>query len=155
MAQRITEKKRIKINRECVKNPVFVTWLNTLGGREQWLFHTVQTEGLTTEKEETFEPYQVDLEESRGQIFDLSVFAQPQLILYTVIDHEDLEGLKSIIYSLRVEILMNADTWEADGFLRWQMYRPERGSWKILNTDEIRSEIEITLNNPYINNIEA
>lgn len=152
MSDRITEKKRIKIDSACRKNPVFVAWINTLGGREYWLFDTIQTEGLTTEKGGTFEPYQIDLENSRGQIFDVSVFAQPHLTVYGIIDNEDIQGIKSLLYSPRVEILMNPETWEAEG-LTWQVFRPQQGSFKILNTDEIRSEFELTLDNPYINNI--
>jgi hypothetical protein len=152
MSTRVTEKKRIKIDRECKDNPVFVTWINTLGGREQWLFHKVQTEGLQTENRGTFEPYVEDLELSRGQIMDIEIFAQPQLIVYAQVLNEDIQGLKSILYSPNVEVLVNPLTWEIDD-PKWQIYRPQPGSFKIIDTDEIRTDIEITFNNPYINNV--
>lgn len=150
---RVTEKKRIKIDRNCKNNPVFVTWINTLSGRENWLFYKVQTEGLTTLKELTFEPSNTDIETSRGQIIDLSIFAQPQLVVYALVLNEDVDGLNTILYSPNVEVLTNPDTWETDG-VKWQIYRPLAGSFKIRDTDETSSLIEITFDKVYINNIQ-
>jgi hypothetical protein len=152
MPTRITEKKRVKIDRACKENPVFVTWINTLGGRESWLFHKYQTEGLQTGNGGTFEPYVEDLENSRGQVKDLTMFAQPQLTCFAVVDNEDINGLMSLFYSINVEILTNPETWESEGAI-WQIYRPAEGSFKVIDTDEVRSNIEITFNKPYINNI--
>lgn len=149
---RVTEKKRVKIDRDCKSNPVYCTWVNTLGGREQWLFHKVQTEGLQTSREGDFEPHTTDIENSRGQIKDITMFAQPQLVVYGVVDTEDLEGLKTILYSPNVEVLTNPDTWETDG-CKWQIYRPQAGSFKIIDTNEVRNTFEVTFDKPYINNI--
>jgi hypothetical protein len=149
---RITEKKRIKIDRECKDYPVFATWINTLGGREQWLFHKINTESINTESLGTFEPFVEDLETARGQIFDIGIFAQPKITCYGLIDSEDLEGLKSILYSPNIEVLVNPETWETEG-VKWQVYRVETGSFRIIDSDEVRSEFEITFNKPYINNV--
>jgi len=152
MSTRITEKKRIKIDRECKNNPVFITWINTLGGREQWLFHRVQTEALQIENRGTFEPTVEDLELARGQIKDIDIFAQPQLVVYALVLNEDVQGLKTVLYSPNVEVLVNASTWEVDG-AKWQIYRPLPGSFRIIDTDETRTTLEITFNLPYINNV--
>lgn len=149
---RVTEKKRVKIDHACKENPVFVSWINSLGGREHWLFHNVQTEGLNTENLGTFEPFIEDLENARGHVFDIAIFAQPQLICYGLIDKEDLDGLKTILYSPNIEILTNPETWEQEG-CKWQVYRVEPGSFQIINSDEVRAEFEITFNLPYINNV--
>lgn len=148
---RVTEKKTIKIGQTCAPNPVYVSWKSTKG-REYWLFHTVQTEGLITEAAGDFEPYIDNLSTARGQIEDLSILAQPQLTLYALVDNEDLSGFKTILYSVNIEILQNPTTWEQDGPV-WKAYRILPGSYKIVNTDEVRSEIELTLNDPYIFNL--
>ena len=148
---RITEKKRVKIVKSCRDNQVFVAWTNTLGGREHWLFDTIQSEGLQTETIESFEPYTEDLESSRGQVIDLKIFAQPQITLYAQVDTEDLSGFESLIYSVNVEVLVNPNTWQTEG-PKWQIYRPLPASFLIQNTDEVRTDFEITFNKAYINN---
>jgi len=147
---RVTEKLRVKINRVCEDNPVFVTWLNTLGGREQWLWHTLQTDSLQTERRADFEPYTTDLENSRGQIKDVNIFAQPKITCYALVSAEDINGLMSITYSTTVEVLSNPDTWEEDG-AKWLTYRPEAGSFKVIDSDENEAEVEITFLKAYVN----
>lgn len=150
---RVTEKKRIKIDHTCKDYPVFVTWINTLGGREQWLFHKYSEEALETSNTGTVEPYVNDLETVRGNIFDISIFAQPKLACYGMIDNDDLQGLKSILYSPHIEMLTNPDTWEIDG-CKWVVARVETGSFRIIGSDEVRSEFVVTFDLPYINNVQ-
>lgn len=149
---RVTEKKRVKISEGCQKNPVFVSWKNTLGGTEHWLFFKRQTKSLSTERIADFEPYDTDLENSRGQIFDISIFAQPKLLCYAFVEKEDVDALMSITYSPSVELLTNPDTWETDG-PKWQTYRPETGSFSVISTDETHATVEISFLKNYINNI--
>lgn len=146
----VTEKKIIKIDSECKNNPVFVSWLNPLGGREYWLFHKVQTKAVVTSGLGTFEPFREDIETARGKIFDLSIGAIPKLIVFALPDAEDIEPLHSIMYSPMVEILMNPLTWETDNPV-WQVVRPEKGSFKIIDTNQVRNTLEITFTQPYIN----
>ncbi len=145
----VTEKKIVKISGCAHRNPVFVTWLSTLG-REQWLFDINQTEALETVDGGTFEPSIEDLETSRGQILDLDIMATPQLIVYALLDNEDIQGVKTIMYSRTVEMLMNPSTWTVDG-PKWQRIRPRKGSFKIIDTNEVRSQLTITFDLPYIN----
>ena len=123
----VTEKKLVKIHRCVKRNPVFITWLDRLGGRNHWLFHTSQVDVLSTTEGETFEPYTTDLENSRGQINDQAIFAQPSISCTALIDDIDKEGIKTLYYSLNVEVLTNPDTWQTDG-AKWQTYRPQKGS---------------------------
>lgn len=146
----VIEKKIVKVDTDCKKNPVFVSWLNTLGGREHWLFHKIQTEALVTAEAGTFEPFREDIETARGKILDLSVSATPKLVVFALPDIEDLKGLETIMYSNMVEILMNPETWEAEG-PKWQIVRPEKGSFQINNTDQIKADLEITFTLPYLN----
>jgi hypothetical protein len=145
-----TEIKTIKINRECVKNPIFISWLNTYGGREHWLFSGVQTIGLTTNEKGEFEPFVNDLQNSRGQIKTTEIGAVPQLIVNAYVDIEDVQGLKTILYSSCVEMLMNPNEWNSTVAPIWQIIRPKTGSFKIYNTNETHTTIEISFDLPYI-----
>jgi hypothetical protein len=147
----VTEKKIVKIDRQCKENPVFVTWTTTPGGREYWLFHKVQTKLIDTEGGGDFEPYIEELEEARGQIFDLSVEAVPKLVVGAMVEIEDVEGIKTMLNSVSVEMLTNPETWETEG-LKWMTVRPQKGSFRLYDTDEIRTTIEVTLSLPYIFN---
>ena len=141
----ITEKKTIKIDRECKENPVFISWLNTYGGREHWLFSKVQTKGLITQNAGNFETYISDLSTSRGQITDISKNATPLLIINAMVDIEDIEGLKTMLYSPCVEMLVSETP------ITWQTVYPQTGSFKLYDTSDIRATIQITLELPYIN----
>ena len=141
---RVTEKKTIKIDRECKENPVFVSWLNTYGGREHWLFHKVQTKGIVTQNDGSYEPYISDLTTARGQIVDISRNAMPLLIVNATVDIEDIEGLKTMLYSPCVEMLVKENP------ITWQTVRPQVGSFKLYDTTDVRATIQITLELPYI-----
>lgn len=149
---RITEKKTVKIENGCKANPVFVSWKNTLGGTEHWLFFKRQTLTLSTERREDFEAYDEDLENSRGQVLDVAMFAQPKIICFAHVAREDVEALMSITYSPSVEVLTNPDTWQTDG-AKWSTYRPEAGSFTVVSTNETHADVEITFLKNYINNV--
>ncbi|CAB4151257.1 hypothetical protein UFOVP600_8 [uncultured Caudovirales phage] len=141
----VTEKKTIKIDRECKENPVFISWLNTYGGREHWLFSKVQTKGLITQNDGNFESYIVDLAESRGQIIDISKNAVPLLTVNCTVDVEDIDGIKTLLYSPCVEMLVSENP------IKWQTVRPQTGSFKLYDTNDLTSSLQITLELPYIN----
>lgn len=142
---RVTEIKTIKIDKECKENPVFISWLNVYGGREHWLFHKVQTKGLVTQNAGSFETYVVDLAEARGQITDISKNAIPLLIINAYVDIEDVEGVKTLLYSPCVEMLVSESP------IKWQTVRPQVGSFKLYDTGDLKANIQITLELPYIN----
>lgn len=148
---RVTEKKTVKIVRSCKRNPVYISWLDHLGGRNHWLFHTSQVDSMSTSGDQTFEPFISDLENSRGQINDLAIFAQPSLTCTALVELIDLEGIKSLYHSVNIEVLTNPDTWQVDG-VKWATYRVQKGSFSIRETEQNRALIDITFDKNYINN---
>jgi hypothetical protein len=68
----VTETIKVKIDDECKDNPVYLKWRNTLGGWDQWLFHTSQQLNVRTESLGEYKINFTDLEtaetdvESRG-----------------------------------------------------------------------------------------
>ncbi len=147
----VTEKKTVKIAHCEKRNAVFVTWLDNVGGRNQWLFHTSQIEALSTSSESTFEPYTTDLENSRGQLNDLEIFAQPSITCSALIAPEDKDGITSLYHSLNIEVLTNPETWETDG-CKWQTYRVQKGSFSLGETDVNEWLVQITFDKSRINN---
>lgn len=138
----LTETKEIKINTKCLLNPVALSWLNTLGGREHWVFSYNQIHSIDTTIGATFEPYIQDLETERSNIFDLQRFEQPKITLGASVDIEDIKGLKTILSSICVEL----ET--AQG---WVGVRPETGSFKVYESNGTTADIEFTIQLPYTN----
>jgi hypothetical protein len=138
----LTETKQIKINQTCLERPLAVSWLNTLGGREHWVFSYNQIHTLDTQSGATYQPNIDNLETATSNIFDLQKFAQPKISVGANVDIEDIEGLKSILYSICIEI----ET--AQG---WIGVRVETGSFKILETKDTKATIEMTFTLPDIN----
>lgn len=147
----VTELKNIKISRGCKKNPVYISWLNTLGGYDHWLFEKVQIKSQIVGNDSTSNSYITDLANARGQVFDTSRTNTPTLTVFTNALIEDIEGLKTIMYSLNVEMLMNPNEWNSIVKPIWQRIRPQIGTFKLYGTNETRSNLEITFELPYTN----
>lgn len=144
--QRITEIKTIKIDAECKENPVYLTWKGPDGGNNAWLFHRRQTEADRIEAGEKFEPFIDDLETATSNGEYLSKQTTPQLILGADnFEIEDVRGIRGLLRSTKVEMLMNPATWEDDGPI-WQTVMVDAGSFNILDTGANKASIEITLN---------
>lgn len=69
---RVTEKKRVLIDQDCKPNPVYLAWLNKLGGWDYWLFSGTQTIGDDIESGGEFNPYVEDIETATQRAEQLS-----------------------------------------------------------------------------------
>lgn len=146
----VTEIKTVKYDTKCKQNPVFITWLNTLGGWENWLFDTTFVEGLTTSRNETFESYIQNIEEAEGKTSDIQMSATPSIKVYAIVPNEDMKGFKTILYSLSCKMLLNPESWQTDG-LKWRTVRPQAGSFQVLDARQTETTVQITFDLPYIN----
>lgn len=146
----ITEVKELKYDTGCKRNPVFVSWLNTPGGREHWLFDHTQVETLATTRNGTFENYIQDLSTARGRTKDFQMNALPKLTVFAWVNDEDVNGLMTLTYSLDVEMLLNPESWQADG-VKWMKIRPLPGTFQVRDKRKDTSLIEITFDLPSIN----
>lgn len=149
----VTEIKTIKIDRECKTSPVFISWANNYGGREHWIFEKVQSKALVTQSNGTIEPYNIDIENSRGRILEISKDSTPLMVCYAFVDIEDVEGLKTLLFSPCVELLMNIEAVSASVAPVWQIVRPLAGSFKLYNTNQFKTDLEITFELDPLNNI--
>jgi len=138
----LTETKQIKIKSDCIQNAVCLSWINTLGGHEYWVFGYNQTHGLNTSIGATFEPYISDLATAKSNVFDIERFAQPTITLGATVDIEDIKGLQTILYSVCVEMLVGST---------WKSVRPQTGSFIIRESRDTNADIELTIDLPFIN----
>lgn len=146
----VTEIKTIKVERNCNDSPIYLSWVNTLGGREHWLFNKIYTNQLDTSDSGTFVKTDTPLETTTGNVFDITANANNVLIVNSLCDIEDIEGLKTLLYSPCVEMLVNPETWETEK-PKWLNVHVVKGSFKLYQSDQKRNVIEIQLQLPNIN----
>lgn len=148
---RITEKKRIKIYNGCTNNPFYISWLNSKGSWNYWLFTRKQTYNIDVKGGDTFETYITNLETAETVIdtFDKSA-AQSVVVGADNLSINDINGLKGMLHSVKVQWLTNPETWQADG-CKWLTVLVKDGTWKIYETDKNKSSIEFEILLPQIN----
>ena len=158
--QRVTEIKTIKYNNTCAyRNPVYLNWLGTNGGRNFWLFDTMQNDVLEVQDTGEFTPQVVDLATDIGNGEYLGKTAIPELICRAYLELEDIRGLKGLLMSPDVLMLTNNETWQTDNTTtspvshlpKWKRVKLLPQTFKVLNTNQTHAEIEVTLLLPTIN----
>lgn len=147
---RITEKKKIDIDVSCVQNPIFLNWFGTEGERNYWLFHVFQTKQLATSEGATFAPFIEDNTNATSYLNEISRGAVESMVCGGNVPTSKIEGIKTMLYSPNVLMLMNPDTWELDG-PEWLKVRIVPGTFKLYDTDQKRADIQFTLEFPEIN----
>lgn len=147
---RITEKKKIDIDISCVLNPIFLNWFGTEGERNYWLFHVFQTKQLATSEGSTFAPFIEDNTNATSYLNEISRGAVESMVCGGNVPISKIEGIKTMLYSPNVLMLMNPDTWESEG-PKWLKVRIVPGTFKLYDTDQKKADIQFTLEFPEIN----
>jgi hypothetical protein len=145
----ITEVKNIKIDHECKDFPIYLTWLNGLGGYDSWLFfkeHTVSTKTKVSNK------YNINVQDLENAIATNDITGKdvaPQMKIGGRIEAADMDGMQSLYESPKVMMLSNPETWETDG-AKWKRVIVKTGSLLTLKTRTAYLEVKLTLELPYI-----
>ena len=148
---RITEKKRVRFNDDCVENPVFLTWLNKFGVWQVWLFSRTQIIEFVTGNETSFENPVNDIEIAESFVEVLTLQAGKGMLLGADnLDRNDIEYVKTILFNPRVQLLTNPEDWQTEG-AKWITVRPGRGSFPLIETGEPRADISMEIIFPRIN----
>jgi hypothetical protein len=140
----ISETITVDIDQNCNPNPIYLNWLDTSGGRAFWLFNRIQTVGIETAVGDVFEPLVEDLATQQSDILEVERQSGNRLILTTYTTIEKAKGIKSMLYSLNVLMLVNNDTWQTDGVI-WEAVRPLAGSFQLYNTNETHTNLTVTI----------
>lgn len=151
---RISEIKNVKV--VCCSNgpSVCLRWLNKLGGWSTWVFDYNQVNqdetsrdsiSVNTSSASLFSQYTPDLEAGDSTQDSLTIKVQPKMLLgYTNLAKEDIIGIRGMLHSVKVHMLMNADTWVNEG-PRWQTVLIDPSSFTISETRMNHYELEFTI----------
>lgn len=146
----ITEEKEVKIDHECKDFPIYLTWLNTLGGYDSWLFFKEHTSKVKTK---SVNPYTINVEDLETAIGSNEVSGKlvtPQIDIGGRMKAEDMKGMESLYTSPKVLMLNNPETWETEG-AKWKRVIVKTGSLITLKTRTSYLNVKLTLDLPFIN----
>lgn len=143
----VTEIKTVRYNDACVSNPVFLSWLNKNGVWQVWLFSRNQIISFTSGNQTVFENPVTDLEIAESFMEVLTLEAGKGMVLgANNLDRNDIEYVKTILFSPRVQVLDNPLTWQTDtDGPEWSTVFPRRGTFPLIETGETRSDITLTI----------
>lgn len=144
----ITEKKTIKIDHECKDFPIYLTWLNGVGGYDSWLFFKEHSSTTKTKITSSYTSNISNLETAIGTNDITGKDIAPQMKIGGRIEAEDMDGMQSLFESPKVMMLMNPETWESDGAV-WQRVIVNTGTLLILKTRTSYLDVKFTLDLPY------
>jgi hypothetical protein len=136
----VSEIKTVEVDQECYSNPIYLRWLNSLGGFDYWLFHTMQNYKDTTSNEQVYEKYTEDLGSAEGRGLTMSKDNQGEITLGAEgLTKDQAQGLKYLLRSVKVYMLLDAET------NAWVVVRVKPDSYDYDKTDEMRERIELTI----------
>lgn len=144
----ITEKKSIKIDHECKDFPIYLTWLNGLGGYDSWLFFKEHTTTTKTKVSGKYTLNVQDLENAIGTNDILGKDIKPEMKIGGRMLASDMDGMQSLYESPKVLMLMNPESWEVDG-AKWQRVIVKTGSLLVLKTRTSYLDVKLSLELPY------
>lgn len=152
----ITEKKKIKIDNECKDFPLYLVWLNKLGGYDQWLFFKSHKKLTKTKQENMYIKYVPDLETSLGQQDITGKSAAPEIQFGAYVHEDDMDGMTSLYESPKVLLLTNPETWQTDGdggtpLPKWIRVLIKPGSLLKFQSKQHYITVKMTMTLPLIN----
>lgn len=142
-ATRISEIKKVRLNNECVDNPVFLSWFNRVAGIDYYLFGRTQGESLRISAGQIFERDITDIENADT----IKDFLTKDAVLVSRlgaenIDENDIEGLKGLLTSPKVQLLVSQNP------IKWQTVLVSPGTFKTKETRERRFRLELDIVHP-------
>lgn len=144
---RVTEEKIIEYRGCTLSNPIYLTWKNTLGGWDYWLFQKNQTENLNTESLGSFINDYKNIGEITNPETEVGKAGQPKIVLGAEnLSTSEKVGLKQLLLSNKVYIL------NQDGTVNRQV-KVLPGTFLIQETEGDKHSIEFEINDVIINTI--
>ena len=136
----ITKTKRIKINRECIDEPIALYWRNKLNNVDMWVFSRRQTEVLSSASGGSYEHYNEDLAIADSREDYVSKINQDSMIVGADnLLEEDIRGIKGLLEAPKVEILVSQNPYV------FKTVQLVPSTFNIIETDETRSRVEFEI----------
>lgn len=130
------------IGRVC-KSPFYLTWKNTLGGWDYWLFDTIQIHAIRTNRLGDFSPYQSDLS---NQNYTKRLLKKDALESVLVggddITQQEAIGLSQLFYSPSVLYLKE---WNPPTAPVWVEVDIDDADKELYNSCKVFNEISFTV----------
>ncbi len=140
----LTEIITVNVKEGCSDNPVYLCWLNTLGGFNYWLFNKFQEQNVKTSIENSFSSNVSELETALGIANITGKSSGETIEVGSSISIDDMDGIKSLYESTSVFMLANPLTWETDG-VKWKRVIVQPGSLMIFKTNKSFYDIKLNL----------
>jgi len=134
----IIETLPVDVIHDCVEEPFYLMWLNTIGGFDFYMFSYSQTYAIDTGNEQQFSPYEWDISVAERNKYDLQNTNQDVYVLGAErVTKADLDGLVDLFAS---PIVYKVD---ADGTQTRVLIN--KGSLNVYQTDKASNRIEFEL----------
>lgn len=143
----ITEEKFVRYNNVCHDSPVYLAWLNPLGGFDHWLFESSQDVSDVVTDLKQFEQWVEDIGEAnaRKQAFNKDI-QEEVLCVAENLTTQQAEGLRYLGRSVQV---LKFTGYEIDGTTpKWQVVNVKTGTFFVRNTGETRSRAQFVIQPP-------
>jgi len=135
----LTEEKFIRRKYACGKNEVLLTWRNSLGGWDYWLFENRQFIDTVINNGGDFQPYvnAPGFEEQDAILLNKNAYDVLTLGA-SHLDNNDVQGLKGLIRSGEVYIVSYP-------VLAYERVILQANTWQLIDTDRNLTELEFKL----------
>lgn len=146
-ATAIGEPTLVDIGETCEDNPIYLRWLNPVGGWDSWLFSRAQDIADVVGAGKTFEGYVEDIGEAEARKRVLSKDSQEEITLgASGLAIKYISGLRWILSSPEVHEYLGLD--EDTGLPKWRTVIVKAGTFLIQKTDETRAALQFTIQPP-------
>lgn len=134
-----SEEKEIEVDNECKANPIYLRWLNPLGGFDYWLFDKQQSVTLNVSDEITFNTVIDDMIGVRNRMQVLSKRASEEIeVGAEMLTIDQINGIKYLLSSPKVEMYNGTCTC-------WIEVRIDTENFLIYNTGEQKASINFVI----------
>ena len=130
--------------------PICLRWATTMGNWRMWVFSWNQENSMQSGAAVLFQEYIEDLESATTDSNKVSQINIPKMNLGADnLNGNDFGFVSSILNSIKVQVLMNPDSWQTDG-PKWQTVIVQTGTIPMGNTRSENNDLEITIEFPQI-----
>ena len=130
--------------------PTYLTWLNSVGGYDSWLFFNSNQEKISTKIENAYVKNIDDLETAIGNIDITGKSIAPQIDFGALVSEGSMDGMASLYGSPKVLHLKNPETWQTDGaggtpLPKWQRVIIKTGSLVVIESKKALMNVKMSM----------
>jgi len=128
----------------CINDPIYLTWLNSVGGYDYWLFFNSNSKKTATSIDSEYSRNVVDLETDTGNIDITGKSIKDRIDFGALVPANKMDGITSLFESPKVMLLTNPDDWISDG-AKWQRVIINTGSLLVSETKKELINVKMSM----------